>query len=143
MRFSHIESRVYHRPGLYRNPVVVAVDQAYLFTKEQTVTDKTGALQRELDQLQAQINTLQKNVEEKPDYGLGRGDPAVTQWELDQTLLQQLEAQAAGIERTLSQASENTYGICEECGEEIHPDRLMVLPNTKICIRCAKTDANG
>lgn len=107
------------------------------------MTDKTGVLQRELDELQAQISTLKRNLEEKPDYGLGQGDPAITQWELDQTLLQQLKAQAAGIERTLSQTAENTYGICKQCGEAIHPDRLMVLPNTTICIRCAKAGEGG
>lgn len=104
------------------------------------MTDKTGGLQRELDELQAQINTLERNLKEKPDYGLGQGAPAITQWELDQTLLQQLKTQAAGIERTLSQAAENAYGVCKQCGEPIHPDRLAVLPNTQICIRCAKAD---
>jgi len=64
------------------------------------VTDKTGILQRELDELQAQINTLERNLEEKPDYGLGQGATAITQWELDQTLLQQLKTEAMGIERT-------------------------------------------
>jgi RNA polymerase-binding transcription factor DksA len=102
------------------------------------VTDKTEGLQRELDELQAQINALERNLEEKPDYGLGQGDPAVTQRELDRTLLQQLRTQAAGIESMLSQAAQNAYGVCEQCGEPIHPDRLAVLSNTKVCIQCAK-----
>ena len=106
------------------------------------MADKTGGLRRELNELQAQINALERNLEEKPDYGLGQGDPAVTQRELDQTLLQQLRAQAAGIERTLSQTDENAYGICEQCGEPIHPDRLAVLLNTKICIQCAKSSVS-
>jgi RNA polymerase-binding transcription factor DksA len=107
------------------------------------VTDKTGILQRELDELQAQINTLERNLEEKPIYRLGQGATAITQWELDQTLLQQLKAQAVGIERTLSQAAENAYGICKQCGKPVHPDRLAVLPNTKMCIRCAKAGKGG
>lgn len=100
--------------------------------------NETNALQCELNELQDQINALESNLEEKPNYGLGQGDPAITQWELDQALLRQLRAQAAGIERTLSQAGENTYGICEQCGRPIHPERLAVLPNTRICIQCAK-----
>lgn len=100
--------------------------------------NETNALQCELNELQDQINALESNLEEKPNYGLGQGDPAITQWELDQALLQQLKAQAAGIERTLSQAGENTYGICEQCGKPIHPERLAVLPNTRICIQCAR-----
>jgi DnaK suppressor protein len=102
------------------------------------VENQMNALQRELNELQAQINTLERNLGEKPDYGLGQGAPAITLWELDQTLLQQLKARAAGIERTLSQTDEGAYGICEQCGKPIHPDRLAVLPNTKVCIECAK-----
>ena len=106
------------------------------------MTDRTGVLQRELNELRDHINTLEKNLEEKPDYGLGQGDPAVTQRELDRTLLQQLEARAADIESTLSQAIENMYGVCEQCGELIHSDRLAVLPNTKTCIQCAKASVS-
>lgn len=97
-----------------------------------------NALQHELNELQAQINTLERNLEEKPNYGLGQGDPAITQWELDQVLLQQFKAQAADIEYTLSQTTEHMYGVCEQCGKPIHPDRLVVLPNTRICIQCAR-----
>lgn len=100
--------------------------------------EKTATLRCELDALRAQISALEKNLEEKPDYGLGQGAPAVTQWELDQTLLRQFKERAANIERTLSQTIEATYGICEQCGKPIHPDRLAVLPDTRICIHCAR-----
>ena len=106
------------------------------------MADRTGILQRELNKLRAHINTLEKSLEEKPDYGLGQGDPAVTQRELDRTLLQQLEARFTDIEHTLSQATENMYGVCEQCGDQIHPDRLAVLPITKICIQCAKANVS-
>lgn len=100
--------------------------------------DKTAILQRELDELRAQITALERTLDEKPDYGLGKGAPSVTRWELDRTLLPQLKQQAASIKRTLSQMSEGAYGICRQCGRPIHPDRLAVLPDTKICIRCAR-----
>jgi RNA polymerase-binding transcription factor DksA len=38
----------------------------------------------------------------------------------------------------LSAIAENEYGVCEECGRQIHPDRLAVLPDARTCIRCAK-----
>ena len=100
--------------------------------------DKTAILHRELEELRAQITALERAREEKPDYGLGKGAPAVTRWELDQVLLRQFKEQAANIERTLSQMSEGAYGICEQCGRSIHPDRLAVLPDTRICIHCAR-----
>jgi DnaK suppressor protein len=100
--------------------------------------DNTAILQHELDELQAQINAMEKALEEKPDYGLGQGDPAVTRRELDQALLQRLKARTKDIKQALWQASQGRYGICERCGRPIHPDRLAVLPDTRICIQCAK-----
>jgi DnaK suppressor protein len=105
------------------------------------VNDRTAILRRELDQLQAQITALERALEEKPDYRLGQGDPAVTRWELDRALLQRLRGRAAGLERALSRASQGTYGICVRCGRPIHPDRLAVLPDTRLCIDCARASA--
>jgi RNA polymerase-binding transcription factor DksA len=105
-----------------------------------TVKDKAAILRHELDELRDQISSLEKSLEEKPDYGLGKGAPSVTRWELDQSLLQRLKEQAAGLVRTLSQMGEGTYGTCERCGRPIHPDRLAILPSTKICVRCARSE---
>jgi len=103
----------------------------------------TTVLQRELSALQAQVSTLEADLKEKPDYSLGEGDPAATRQELDRVLLQQLKARAASLERTLSEIAEGTYGICVQCGQPIHPDRLAVLPGTRTCIRCARNDKHG
>lgn len=99
----------------------------------------TAILQRELDELRAQISALEVALEEKPDYGLGRGDPAVTHWELNQALLRRLKRRAASLERALSRINQGTYGTCARCGKPIHPDRLAVLPDTRVCIHCAQS----
>jgi DnaK suppressor protein len=100
--------------------------------------DRTAILQRELDDLRLQITALEKKLGERPDYGLGAGAPAVTQWEVDQALWRQLKERATRIEHMLSQTVEASYGICVRCGEAIHPDRLAVLPDARVCIQCAK-----
>ena len=41
------------------------------------------------------------------------------------------------IEIALSKIDENTYGICDDCGETICPERLEALPATARCRRCA------
>jgi DnaK suppressor protein len=104
------------------------------------MTNKTSILQRELDETQAQIAALETALEDKPDYGLGRGASGAARWELNRAMLQQLKQRAASLEQTLSQVDEATYGICEQCGQPIHPDRLAVLPFTTICVRCAQAD---
>lgn len=101
--------------------------------------DEAEELQRELNELREQIAALEAGVEEKPDYGMGKGDPSITRWELDQAMLADLKKRAARLEEQLSRISQGTYGICERCGNPIDGDRLAVLPETTICIECARS----
>jgi DnaK suppressor protein len=113
-------------------------DQVRGVLTEDILQDATTTLQRKLDDLQMQIEALAAALEEKPDYGLGKGDPAITRWELDRTLLERLEKRATSLERAISRAERGTYGTCVQCGSPIHPDRLEVLPDARLCIRCAR-----
>jgi DnaK suppressor protein len=103
--------------------------------REQGEADR---LQRELGELRNQIVALEAAIREKPDYGMGEGDPSITRWELDRAMLVELRSHAEGLERQLSRISEGTYGICEKCGAPIDRARLAVLPDTTICIECAR-----
>jgi RNA polymerase-binding transcription factor DksA len=114
------------------------MDQAFLSAEEDIVQDTRQALQEELDKLQEQIAKLELALEERPDNGPGQGDPAATRWEINRALLEQSRKRAREIEQALSRERRGEYGICQECGEPIHPDRLDVLPGTKLCIRCAR-----
>lgn len=40
------------------------------------------------------------------------------------------------IREALKRIDNGTYGICEECGEEISEQRLMARPVTTLCIDC-------
>lgn len=40
------------------------------------------------------------------------------------------------IQAALQRMSEGTYGICEECGEDISIARLKARPVTRLCINC-------
>jgi DnaK suppressor protein len=41
------------------------------------------------------------------------------------------------IREALKRISEGTYGVCTECGADIDPKRLKVLPTATRCISCA------
>ncbi|MGD2143880.1 MAG: TraR/DksA C4-type zinc finger protein [Anaerolineae bacterium] len=101
--------------------------------------DEARELQRELEELREQIAALEVALEQKPDYGMGKGDPSITRWELDRAMLGELQERAASLRRQLSRISQGTYGICDRCGKRIDPDRLAVLPDTEICIECARS----
>lgn len=40
------------------------------------------------------------------------------------------------IREALDRIDQGTYGICEECGEDISEQRLMARPVTTLCIDC-------
>ena len=40
------------------------------------------------------------------------------------------------IEKALVKIKDSTFGLCEECGEEISLKRLEARPETTLCIRC-------
>jgi len=42
------------------------------------------------------------------------------------------------IREALDRIEDGTYGICEECGEEISAERLKARPVTTLCIECKK-----
>ena len=49
------------------------------------------------------------------------------------------EAKLIGkIRDALERLEDGTFGICEECGEEIPLKRLMARPVTTLCIECKK-----
>jgi DnaK suppressor protein len=42
------------------------------------------------------------------------------------------------IDEAIARLDDGTYGVCEECGGEIAPERLEALPYSRLCIQCAK-----
>ncbi|MDY6971701.1 MAG: RNA polymerase-binding protein DksA [Thermodesulfobacteriota bacterium] len=48
----------------------------------------------------------------------------------------------AKIKDALSRLEHGTYGICEECEEEISEERLKARPVTTLCIDCKKKQEN-
>jgi DnaK suppressor protein len=42
------------------------------------------------------------------------------------------------VNRALSRLDTDSYGICTNCGEQINPRRLEVLPYAELCIACSE-----
>ena len=40
------------------------------------------------------------------------------------------------IEKAIERIGDETFGICEECGDDISEGRLKVRPVTTLCIKC-------
>jgi len=94
-------------------------------------------IQQELKGLRAQIQRVRTKLGFKPDYGLGEGDPAIYEWEMNLSLLRRLESQVQSLEMVLHRIEQGVYRTCKRCGKTINPARLEVLPGATLCIACA------
>jgi len=47
------------------------------------------------------------------------------------------------IERALAKLDDGTYGKCDHCAAEIPLERLQVLPQATLCVRCKSKRAKG
>lgn len=47
------------------------------------------------------------------------------------------------IQSALQRIEDGTYGICEDCGDDIGSPRLKARPVTKLCINCKSRQEEG
>ena len=101
------------------------------------VQDPQDLLLEELDQTQQQLALLNRQLQHKPDFGLGVGSPEIITWEMNLARRSALLERIAQIEQAFERRASGSYGMCEICGTPIDAERLRILPHTKRCVRCA------
>jgi len=94
-------------------------------------------LQQELTEARSELARLDERLEGKGDYGLGKGDPSIYEWEMCLALKQQAETKVHSLEEAVAKAEVGGYGLCEVCQRPIDPARLAILLDTRRCIGCA------
>jgi DnaK suppressor protein len=96
--------------------------------REHTLTD----IARLKDELQAEIEPASATDDDSADIAADiyeRGKII--------SLIQSLETKLHAVEHAITVAAKGTYGICENCGQPIAPERLKIMPETTLCVRCA------
>lgn len=100
----------------------------------------TKRLKELQEQAERPASSLGELTTESPDFA----DQASMESDLDLTLhIREREAKLISkIEEALERIEEKTFGICEECGEEISEKRLKARPVTTLCINCKRQQEN-
>ena len=100
-------------------------------------------LLEELAEAQRELAYWQRQMEQKPDFGLGTGSTGADLWEMAMVRSEQVSERIQAIEEALARLEEDSFGRCERCGGQINPERLEILPETTLCIDCARETAAG
>ena len=66
---------------------------------------------------------MNARLSNKGDYGLGRGDPNICQWQMNLVPKNELLQRVSAIKEALERTSAATYGVWKRCGEP--PDRAI------------------
>jgi DnaK suppressor protein len=90
----------------------------------------------ELTQLQKSASSTEERREGSP-FGK-REEEATETLELEKrlTLENRIRQEMAAVEHALDKIKKGTYGLCDNCGEPINPERLEALPQANLCLKC-------
>ena len=51
-------------------------------------------------------------------------------------MVTELEETISQIEAAIKKMQDGTYGSCTNCGNQIEPERLQILPTARLCLPC-------
>jgi DnaK suppressor protein len=100
------------------------------------------AIKSFLEDEQARLEALIAQMDAEGGTSLGYGnhmaDDATEAYEQAKELALHENARQLLVQVTdaLERFEQGTYGICENCGDQIDPARLEALPYATLCLRC-------
>jgi DnaK suppressor protein len=103
--------------------------------RKMLITKREGILKEAKQEIAKYVSGENRQL---VDTAIDEGDWAVVDISEDISLkrLSSHRQLLLDIDECLRKIREGTYGICEECGEEISEKRLNVIPTASLCIDC-------
>lgn len=96
-------------------------------------------LKTELREAEKELHDLEQQLEaNKPEFGLGTGSTGFDLWEVTMVRRDAVTAHIEALRQALARLDEDGFGRCEQCGAKIDPERLEILPTTRLCADCAR-----
>lgn len=99
--------------------------------------------------IEARISDLKEDIASyaeltkpiSPDSAIGRLTrmEAINSKSINEAALNKSKNTLIQLERALAKIDSDEYGLCRECDEPIPLARLMVLPETELCVQCAES----
>lgn len=101
---------------------------------KENIREKIKAIKQDI----ASYKLLTKPI--APDNAIGRLTrmEAINSKSINEAALKKAEDTLAKLERALAKTDNPDFGLCRECEEPIPSARLMVLPETDLCVQCAE-----
>jgi len=105
--------------------------------------NERGRLIEELEQLKASANTTEERGVGSPFGKMAEEAAETLELEKRLALEKRIREQLVGVEHALHKFEEGTYGLCDNCGQPIDPERLEALPQASLCMNCKGQQAKN
>ena len=118
---------------------MISMERSLLDELRQRLERDREYLRVEIEQIEEQeIHAENQYDPEFSGYGnhMAETGTEIYEQERNLTLEHTLQQQLADVEHALAKFDAGTYGICDNCGKEIAPERLLVLTQASLCINC-------
>ena len=101
-------------------------------------------LTEELEQSKVSVRRPADERREGSPFGK-REEEATESFELEKRLAleKRVREQLAEVSHALHKFEEETYGLCDSCGQPIDPARLEALPQANLCVSCKAQQAKN
>lgn len=98
-------------------------------------------IEQEIEKTQSAISDYRELAKpEAPDVAIGRVSrmDAINNKSVVEAALRKAEEKLKNLERVLSMVGSDDFGICLKCKNEIPIGRILIRPESLLCINCAR-----
>lgn len=94
-----------------------------------------------IEKTQADIDRLKElTAPIAPENAIGRVSrmDAINNRSVNQAALRKSIQRLTSLKRAKEQANDTHFGLCRNCGNEIPIGRMLLLPESTLCVQCAQ-----
>ncbi len=105
------------------------------FSDKLFLVKQKSILTKELKRLEEQYKLTRKF----PEYGTSEDENVqeLAKFQENLSLQKNIRNLIKDTKKALTKIDKGTYGVCEDCKEEIEPGRLKAYPSAGLCVTCA------
>jgi len=113
--------------------------------RDEKIQELVAERERTLEEIEHLREQLQEEIEPASATDEDSADAAAAIYERGKviSLIQNREDRLRSLDEAIERVRKGLYGICKNCGEEIDPERLAIMPETSLCVRCANLLESG
>ncbi len=106
--------------------------------EKERLKDKLLQEKAKVEKRVSSLKELTKSI--APDNAIGRVSrmDAINNKSVNEAALRTAENKLKSIDNALQKIDHNDFGKCRRCGQPIPMGRLVVMPESSLCIRCAQ-----